>query len=72
MNKEHVKRACVTKHAVLFGDFIAAAYDACGKHRAGEIVQFAVNARLVEFLGRWRFEILSTGSGGRGPVPGRF
>jgi hypothetical protein len=47
-----------TKKRVLrFGDFIAAAYRAWGRRRAGELVQVAVNARLVVFRGRQRFVI---------------
>ena len=41
----------------MFGDFIAAAYRAWGKHRANELVRLAVNERLVEFPGRQRFLI---------------
>jgi len=40
------------KKALMFGDFITAAYDACSKHRAGEIVRLAVNAHLVVFRGQ--------------------
>jgi hypothetical protein len=57
---------------LMFGDFIAAAYDACGKRNAGEMVRFAVNARLVEFLGRLRIEISSVGNGARIAARGRF
>ena len=41
-----------------FGDFIAAVYDACGGQKAEGIVRLAVNAQLVEFPGKYRFEIL--------------
>jgi hypothetical protein len=47
-----------SKNRVLrFGDFIAAAYRAWGRRRAGELVQVAVNAHLVVFRGRQRFVI---------------
>ena len=58
--------------ALMFGDFIAAAYDACGKRNAGELVRFAVNTRLVEFLGQQHIEIFSVGNGGGLPARGRF
>ena len=45
------------KKALMFGDFITAVYDACGKRRAREIVRFAVNAHLVVFRGQHRFVI---------------
>ena len=40
-----------------FGDFIAAAYRAWGRHRAKGLVWLAVNAHLVVFRGRQRFVI---------------
>jgi hypothetical protein len=45
------------KRRLLFGDFIAAAYDAWGKREAPGIVSVAVNARWVEFLGDLRLLI---------------
>jgi hypothetical protein len=45
------------KRVLRFGDFIAAAYRAWGRRRAGELVQMAVNAHLVVFEGRQRFVI---------------
>jgi hypothetical protein len=39
-----------------FGDFVEAAYKACGKRKATGIVRLAVNARLVEFQGGQLFE----------------
>jgi hypothetical protein len=45
------------KKALTFGDFIANVYSACGKRRAGKIVQLAVNAHLVVFRGQRRFMI---------------
>jgi hypothetical protein len=42
---------------LMLGDFFAAAYRAWGKRRAKGFVWLAVNARLVEFQGRHRFEI---------------
>jgi hypothetical protein len=44
------------KKALTFGEFIMAAYDAWGKRRASGIVRLAVNAHLIEFQGRQRFE----------------
>jgi len=44
------------KKALTFGEFVMAAYDAWGKRRASGIVRLAVNARLIEFQGRQRFE----------------
>jgi hypothetical protein len=46
------------KRVLRFGDFIAAAYRAWGARRAKGLVWLAVNARLVEFRGRQRIEIL--------------
>ena len=43
--------------AMIFGDFIAAAYRAWGRHRAKGLVRLAVNAHLVVFRGRQRFVI---------------
>lgn len=43
----------------MFGDFIAAAYRACSRHRAKEVVRFAVNERLIEFRGQRRVLILA-------------
>jgi hypothetical protein len=40
-----------------FGEFIASVYDACGKRKAREIVQHAVNARVLQFHGQGRFVI---------------
>lgn len=45
------------KKGLTFGDFIHAAYVACGKRRSVGIVRLAVNARLIEFRGRQLFEI---------------
>ena len=45
------------KRVLTFGDFIAAAYGAWGRHRAKGLVWLAVNARLVKFHGEQRFEI---------------
>jgi hypothetical protein len=46
------------KNRVLrFGDFIAAAYGACGTHGAKGLVRLAVNEHLVMFRGRQRFVI---------------
>jgi hypothetical protein len=41
-----------------FGDLIAAVYKGCGKTNANGILRLAVNAQLVEFLGRQRFMIV--------------
>jgi hypothetical protein len=46
------------ERVMTFGDFIAAAYRAWGKRRAKGLVWLAVNARLVEFRGPQRIEIL--------------
>jgi len=40
-----------------------AVYDACGRQKAREIVQFAVNVHLVEFRGRDHYVILEPGPG---------
>ena len=45
------------KRALMFGDFIAAAYRAWGQRRAKELVRLAVNARLVVFRGPRRYVI---------------
>ena len=42
---------------LMFGDFIAAAYQAWGRRRAKGLVWLAVNARLVEFQGLQRIVI---------------
>jgi hypothetical protein len=51
------KKASSKKRVLMFGDFIVAAYRAWGRRRAKGLVWLAVNARLVEFQGRQRFEI---------------
>jgi hypothetical protein len=51
------KRTNGKKRALMFGDFIAAAYRAWGRCRANELVRLAVNERLVEFRGSQRFMI---------------
>ncbi|HEX7617170.1 MAG TPA: hypothetical protein VF480_00475 [Verrucomicrobiae bacterium] len=43
------------KKPLTFGEFIAAAHDAWGGHRAGGFVWLAVNAHQVEFRGQHRF-----------------
>jgi hypothetical protein len=40
-----------------FGEFIANVYNICGRQKAKEIVQRAVNANWVEFRGKQRFMI---------------
>jgi len=45
------------KKTLTFGEFIMAAYAACGKRRARGIVWLAVNAGLVEFRGQRRLVI---------------
>jgi hypothetical protein len=45
------------KRVLTFGDFIAAAYGAWGRHRAKGLVWLAVNARLIQFRGRQRVVI---------------
>jgi hypothetical protein len=40
------------KRVLTLGEFIAAVYAAWGKRRAPGVVRLAVNAHLVEFLGR--------------------
>lgn len=42
---------------VTFGDFIVAAYQACGARKARGVVRLAVNAQVVVFRGRQRFMI---------------
>ena len=56
-----MKTNCRKKH-LTFGEFILAAYAACGRQKAKGIVRLAVNARLVEFQGRERFVMLEPGS----------
>jgi hypothetical protein len=51
-----MKTNCRKRH-LTFGEFIMAAYDACGRQKAEGIVRLAVNARLVEFRGHDRFAI---------------
>jgi hypothetical protein len=50
--KLHYKKKTMT-----FGKFIASVYDACGRQKAREIVQRAVNQRWIEFRGKQRFLI---------------
>jgi hypothetical protein len=45
------------KKALMFGEFIAGVYDACGKRRANGLIRLAVNTHLVEFRGQKRFVI---------------
>ena len=45
------------QRVLTFGDFIVAAYRACGRRRAKGLVWLAVNARLIQFRGRQRVEI---------------
>jgi len=52
-----VKTNC-RKKALTFGEFITAAYDACGKRRANAIVRLALKARWVEFCSQCRIVIL--------------
>jgi len=57
-----MKTNCRKGH-LTFGEFIMAVYDACGRQKAREIVQFAVNVHLVEFRGRDHYVILEPGPG---------
>jgi hypothetical protein len=45
------------KRVLVFGDFIVAAYGACGTRGAKGLVRLAVNEHLVMFRGRQRFVI---------------
>lgn len=45
------------KRVLLFGDFVAAIYQALGRRRATYLVRLAVNERLVVFPGRQRYVI---------------
>jgi hypothetical protein len=45
------------KKVLTFGDFIAAAYGACGTRGAKGLVRLAINEHLVMFRGRQRFVI---------------
>jgi hypothetical protein len=45
------------KTVLTFGEFVAAVYAAWGNRRAPGLVQLAMNAHLVEFLGDQRFGI---------------
>ena len=56
-----MKANCRKGH-LTFGEFIMAAYDACGRQKAEGIVRLAVNAHLVEFRGHDRIVILEPGS----------
>jgi hypothetical protein len=50
-------KAHCRKKPLTFGEFIMAAYDACGKRRARGIVSLAVNAHQVEFRGQRRIVV---------------
>jgi len=43
-----------------FGDLVASVYGACSRRKAQALVRFAVNARLIVFLGPRRFVISKT------------
>ena len=45
------------KKTLMFGDFIAAAFRACGKQKAINVVRRAVNEHLVKFRGQQCFVI---------------
>ena len=45
------------KRYLTFGDFIAHAYDVCGKRKARGMVWLAVKAHLIEFRGKQRLMI---------------
>jgi hypothetical protein len=45
------------KRGLVFGDFIVAAYNACGTRGAKEFIRLAVNGQLVRFRGQQRFLI---------------
>jgi len=45
------------KKRLTFGEYVASVYETCGKRRAGAKIRCAVNAHLVQFLGRRRFVI---------------
>jgi hypothetical protein len=45
------------KRVLLFGDLVAAIFQACGRRRAKELVRAAVNDHLVVFPGRQRVVI---------------
>ena len=45
------------KRVLRFGDFIVAAYGACGVRGAKGLVRLAVNEHLLMFRGRQRFVI---------------
>lgn len=51
-----MKDSC-RKMVLPFGEFITAVYAAWGKRRAPKVVQLAVNAHLVEFLGKQRWRV---------------
>ena len=52
-----IKRTNAEKRVLLFGDFVAAVFQALGTRRAKEIVRAAVNQRLVVFAGQQRVVI---------------
>ena len=45
------------KRVLMFGDFIVAAYGACGTRGAKGLIRLAVNEHLLMFRGRQRFVI---------------
>jgi hypothetical protein len=45
------------QRTLMFGDLIASVFTACSHRKARALVRFAVNARVIVFLGRWRFVI---------------
>ncbi|MCL4180117.1 MAG: hypothetical protein KJ072_20510 [Verrucomicrobia bacterium] len=45
------------KKGLTFGEYVASVYETCGKRRAGAKIQLAIDAHLVEFLGRRRFVV---------------
>jgi hypothetical protein len=51
-----MKESC-GKPVLTFGEFVASVYAAWGERRAPGLVQLAVDAHLVEFLGGQRFVI---------------
>ena len=51
------KHAGHQKKTLTLGEFIANVYGVCGRQKAKEIVQLAVNTHWVEFRGKERFVI---------------
>jgi len=50
-------KAYSNQKSLTFGDFVAGAYRAWGRHKANGIIRLAIKTRLIEFLGNQRIVI---------------